>query len=118
MNVLYKKQQNCLVDRASKSCGNNPGSLPEGAKILEKINGKPRPHLPPPQIKDGKWRVFAIRAASSLICGGWGFAVQFYFAQDCRYSECDNVTISRHKMILLLKFACNTDLGLKNWFHD
>ena len=50
--------------------------------------------------------------------GGWGFAVQFYFAQDCRYNECDNVTISRHKMILLLKFACNTDLGLKNWFHD
>ena len=47
MNVLYKKQQNCLVDRASESCGNNPGSLPEGATILEKINGKPRPHLPP-----------------------------------------------------------------------
>ena len=52
MNVLYKKQQNCLVDRASESCGNNPGSLPEGA----------------------------------------------------RYNESDNV-ISRHKMILLLKFA-------------
>ena len=50
-----------MVNRASESCGNNPGSLPEGA----------------------------------------------------RYHESDNVTISGHKMILLLKFACNTDLGLK-----
>ena len=24
-----------------------------------------------------------------------------------------NVTMSKHKMILLLKFACNTNLGLK-----
>ena len=31
----------------------------------------------------GKWRVFAHRAASSLIWGGWGFAVPFYFVQDC-----------------------------------
>ena len=31
----------------------------------------------------GKWRVFALRAASSLIWGGWGFAVPFYFVQDC-----------------------------------
>ena len=65
-------------------------------------NLDPTPPPPPPQIKDGKWRVFAIRAASSLIWGGWGFAVQFHFAQDCRYNECDNVTISRHKMILYL----------------
>ena len=44
------------------------------------------PPPPPPQIKDGigKWRVFALRAASSLIWGGgWGFAVPFYFVQDC-----------------------------------
>ena len=31
----------------------------------------------------GKWRVFALRAASSLTWGGWGFAVPFYFVQDC-----------------------------------
>ena len=48
MNVLYKKQQNCLVNGASESCGNKPGSLPEGATILDKINGKPRPPPPPP----------------------------------------------------------------------
>ena len=29
-----------------------------------------------------KWRVFALPAASSLIWGGWGFAVPFYFVQD------------------------------------
>ena len=32
----------------------------------------------------GKWRVFALRGASSLIWGGWEFAVPFYFVQDCR----------------------------------
>ena len=34
MNVL----QNCLVNRASESCGNNPGSLPEGARYHESDN--------------------------------------------------------------------------------
>ena len=36
--------------------------------ILGKINGKPWPSLPP-KSKMVKWRVFALRAASSLICG-------------------------------------------------
>ena len=40
---------------------------------------------PPPKSKMRKWRVFALRAASSLIWGGWGFAVPFYFVQDCSY---------------------------------
>ena len=56
------------------------------ATILDKINGKPRPPSPsppPPKSRMGKWRVFALRAASSLIWGGWGFAVPFYFVQDC-----------------------------------
>ena len=52
------------------------------ATILDKINGKPRPPLPP-KSRMGKWRVFALRAPSSLIWGGWGFAVPFYFVQDC-----------------------------------
>ena len=39
----------------------------------------------PPKSRMGKWRVFALRAASSLIWGGWGFAVPFYFVQDCRW---------------------------------
>ena len=56
------------------------------ATILDKINGKPRPPLPP-KSRMGKWRVFALRAASSLIWGGWGFAVPFYFVQDCRIGE-------------------------------
>ena len=45
------------------------------------------PPSPPPLPKSriGRWRVFALRAASSLIWGGggWGFAVPFYFVQDC-----------------------------------
>ena len=41
---------------------------------------------PPPLSKSrmGKWRGFALRAASSLIWGDGGFAVPFYFVQDCR----------------------------------
>ena len=36
---------------------------------------------PPPPLKSrmGKWRVFALCAASSLIWGRWGFSVPFYF---------------------------------------
>ena len=58
--------------------------------ILDKINGKPRPPLPP-KSRMGKWRVFALRAPSSLIWGGWGFAVPFYFVQDCSIGglKCD-----------------------------
>ena len=55
--------------------------------ILDKINGKPRPPLPP-KSRMAKWRVFALRAPSSLIFGGgwgWGFAVPFYFVQDCSF---------------------------------
>ena len=58
-------------------------------RILDKINGKPRPPLPP-KSRMGKWRVFALRAASSLIWAGWGFAVPFYFVQDC---SCVGVSI-------------------------
>ena len=38
---------------------------------------------PPPKSRMGKWRVFALRVASSLIWEGWGFAVPFYFVKDC-----------------------------------
>ena len=41
------------------------------------------PPPPPPKSRMGKWRVFALRAASSLIWGGMGFAVPFHFVQDC-----------------------------------
>ena len=44
------------------------------ATILDKINGKPKPPLPP-KSRMGKWRVFALRAASSLIWGGRGMGV-------------------------------------------
>ena len=37
--------------------------------ILDKINEKPRPLLPP-KSRMRKWRFFALRAASSLIWGG------------------------------------------------
>ena len=36
---------------------------------------------PPPQIKDGKMARFS--RAFILDLGGWGFAVPFYFVQDC-----------------------------------
>ena len=43
------------------------------------------PPPPPPKSRMGRWRGFALRAASSLIWGGgeWGFSVPFYFVQDC-----------------------------------
>ena len=56
------------------------------ATILDKINGKPRPRSSPNQ-EWGKLGVFAFRAPLSLIRGGWGFAVPFYFVQDCSSAE-------------------------------
>ena len=56
--------------------------------ILDKINGKPWP--PPPFPPNQRWEngaFFALRAASSLIWGGWGFAVPFYFVQDCNLGQ-------------------------------
>ena len=52
--------------------------------ILDKIDGK---FVPPPstQVRDGTMARFGFCAASSLICGGWGFAVPFYSVQDCRF---------------------------------
>ena len=50
-------------------------------------NLDPPPPPSPPKSKMGKWRVFALRAASSLIWGEWEFAVPFYFVQDCRCSR-------------------------------
>ena len=63
--------------------GNFGSTLNGTATILDKINGKPRPPPLPPKSRIGKWRVFGLRAASSLIWGEWGFAVPFYFVQDC-----------------------------------
>ena len=37
------------------------------------------------------------------------------FAVEPRSHESDN---KQTKLILLLKFACNTDLRSKNWLHD
>ena len=44
-------------------------------------NLDPPPH---PKSKMGKWRVVALRAASSLIWGGggWGLSVPFNFVPD------------------------------------
>ena len=43
---------------------------------------KTRPPLPP-KSRMGKWRVFDLRAVSSLIWEKAGFTVPFYFVQDC-----------------------------------
>ena len=61
-------------------------TLHQSPTILDKINWKPRPP-PPSKSRMGKWRVFALRVASSLIWGGWGFAVPFYFVQDCNLGQ-------------------------------
>ena len=47
-------------------------TLRKEATILDKIKGKPRPPSLPPKSRVGKWRVFALHAASSLIWGGGG----------------------------------------------
>ena len=49
---------------------------------MEKLD--PPPPQPPIKSRMRKWRVFALRAASSLIWRGWGFVVPFYSVQDCR----------------------------------
>ena len=41
------------------------------------------PPPPPPQIKDGKMARFCPSRRFILDLGGWGFAVPFYFVQDC-----------------------------------
>ena len=46
----------------------------------------------PPESRIGKWRIFALRAPSSLIWGGWGFAVPFYFVQDRRKTHVSNAS--------------------------
>ena len=38
---------------------------------------------PPSQIKDGKMARFCPSRGFILDLGGWGFAVPFYFVQDC-----------------------------------
>ena len=56
-----------------------------GGTILHKINGKPRPPPPSPQMKDAKMARFCPSRGFILdfFRGGWGFAVPFYFVQDC-----------------------------------
>ena len=49
----------------------------------------------------GKWRVFALRAASSLIWGGWGFAFPFYFVQDCSKNRTSCVHYFTNKLTTL-----------------
>ena len=47
---------------------------------MENLDPPPRP---PPQIKDGKMAPFCPSRGFILDLGGWGFAVPFYFVQDC-----------------------------------
>ena len=54
--------------------------------ILDKINGKPRLPLPP-KSRMGKWRVFALRAPSSLIWGGMGVCCSILFCPRLWVSE-------------------------------
>ena len=51
--------------------------------ILDKINGKPRPSLPPNQ----KWEIarFCPFRGFILDLGGTEFAIPFYSVQDCSY---------------------------------
>ena len=54
---------------------------------------------PSPQIKDGKMARFCPSRGFILDLGGWGFAVPFYFVQDCRkFSR----LFHSHEMLLLV----------------
>ena len=54
--------------------------------FLDKINGKPRPPSPSNQgWENGAFLLFA--RLHPWFGGGWGFAVPFYFVQDCRYQN-------------------------------
>ena len=56
--------------------------------ILDKINGKPRPPSPPPPIQgwqNGAFLPFVRLHPWFGGGGGWGFAVPFYFVQDCSF---------------------------------
>ena len=55
--------------------------------------------LPPPRIKDRKMVRFGFCAASSLICGGWGFAVPFYSVQDCSKSRTHTIPLATQASI-------------------
>ena len=63
--------------------------------ILDKINGKPRPPPPPPQINDGKMARFCPSRGFILDLGRWGFAVPFYFVQDCRSSIMPKIMLEK-----------------------
>ena len=60
---------------------NSPENKTWRPTILDKINGKPVP--PPPLLKSrmGKWRVFALRAALSLIWGDGGLLFHFILSK-------------------------------------
>ena len=65
-----------LPDRSTFNRETGDPNWPRGRvkkpTILDKINGKPRPPLSP-KSRMGKWRVFTLRTASSLIWGLiWG----------------------------------------------
>ena len=47
---------------------------------------------PLPQIKDGKMARFCPSHGFILNLGGWGFAVPFYFVQDCRALNTHRIT--------------------------
>ena len=69
---------NCDGSRYKLRCTPSPPSLGPSSTILEKLNGKPRPSSPP-QSRMAKWRLFALRAASSLIWGGGDGGLLFHF---------------------------------------
>ena len=66
---------------------NSPENKTWRPTILDKINGKPVPPPfsppPPPLLKSrmGKWRIFALRAALSLISGDGGLLFHFILSK-------------------------------------
>ena len=80
------------------------------ATILDKINGKPRPPLPP-KSGMGKWRVFALRAPSSLIWGDGGLL--FHFVQDCLKASTD---ITHSVMIAIMTRNLRSNASKLNAF--
>ena len=71
----------------------------------------------PPKSRMGKWRVFALRAASSLIWGGWGFAVPFYFVQDCSSKQSTAQCPPWRRACFLYRLTADCNLSAAFLFH-
>ena len=108
-----KKCSCCFFFQRNQSPLHFPLAL---ATILDKINGKPKPPLPPNQ--GGENGAFLPFARLHPWFGGegggrgWGFAVPFYFVQDCSSFSVIHVSVYRHSFVVL--FTLKVRLAMRS----